>query len=142
MKRYLAMALSSLLACALLAGCGGEDKPKPKPPKPPKGSATGAKAPDKVKSADVTAAKVRAAAERAAAYLAAGQNKDGSYGEPPNFSGMVGVTGLAVVALVESGAAPGGREGPAVQKALKFMLEHRQPDGGIGVFRGLFQVFF
>ena len=133
MKRCLHSAAAVLAAGLFLLGCGGEDKPKPKPPKPPKGSGTGAKAPDRVKSADVTAAKVRAAAKRAAAYLAAGQNKDGSYGEPPNFSGMVGVTGLAVVALVESGAAPGGKEGPAVQKALKFMLGHRQPDGGIYV---------
>jgi squalene-hopene/tetraprenyl-beta-curcumene cyclase len=116
--RNFVLVLGSL---AILAGCGGEDEARPpKPPKPPAGE-TG--------KVEVSPKTVRAAAGKAAGFLVSKQNADGSFGE---MGPSVGMTGLAVLALAETGA--GGEPAKkAVEKAVAWMLKHKQPDGGVYV---------
>ena len=75
---------------------------------------------------------VQKAAKKGAEFLVKKQNADGGFGE---FKGQpassVGYTGLVVAALVESGTAPGGKDGEVVKKAVEFILKQKQPDGGI-----------
>lgn len=70
-------------------------------------------------------AAIKAAIDKATAYLVeTGQADDGS------FSAQVGpaVTALTVAGLVKSGTPV---EAPAVQKAVRYLLSFKQPDGGI-----------
>jgi squalene-hopene/tetraprenyl-beta-curcumene cyclase len=135
---------SSLAFCILVvaatAGCGGDSPGKRgaaggKAPVKPAGSGGGAaagpragsQAPAKGAAGEVTAAAVKAAAEKAAGFLVSKQNPDGSFGRK---GPLVGMTGLVVIALAETGA--GGEAGKAaVEKAVKWMLGNRQKDGGV-----------
>jgi len=130
MKQFLTPSLFAVLLVATV-GCGDSRSPAaPRPPKPPAGgSKGGSKAAAAPKPAGVTAAEVRAAAKKAAGALVAMQNKDGSFGK----QGIsVGMTGLAVISLAETGA--GGAAGDAaVQKGVACMLKFKQPDGGVYV---------
>lgn len=81
---------------------------------------------------EVKRADVMKTAQKAADFLVKQQNADGGFG---TFKGQpassVGYTGLVVAALVESGTAPGGKDGDLVRKAVDYMLKQRQPDGSI-----------
>ncbi|MCA8990235.1 MAG: terpene cyclase/mutase family protein, partial [Planctomycetaceae bacterium] len=57
-------------------------------------------------------------------YLEAHQNADGSWSKPE----ILGITALATTALLENGYSP---EHPAVQKALNYLLQFKQENGGI-----------
>jgi len=122
MRSYcVSVLLAATFALGLPAARGGEQIPGAEPP---------AKTPDAVKPADVTAEKVRAGIKKAGAFIAGKQNADGGFGE---FGPSVGMTGLAVVALVESGAAADEAVKKTVEKAVEFILKNRQPDGGVYV---------
>ncbi|MHC4914065.1 MAG: prenyltransferase/squalene oxidase repeat-containing protein [Planctomycetota bacterium] len=131
--------VTAVLALALLAGCGKDTGPAPEPPAGDGAQAPKAPTPEPakpaalpkarppVKAADVTAENVRAAAEKAAAFLVSKQKEDGSFGE---FGPSVGMTGLAALALAESGVG-GDAAKKAVERAIAFILANKQPDGGI-----------
>lgn len=57
-------------------------------------------------------------------YLKANQNADGSWSQPK----IIGITALVTTSLLESGLSP---EDPTVSKALQFLLQYTQDDGGI-----------
>jgi squalene-hopene/tetraprenyl-beta-curcumene cyclase len=83
-------------------------------------------------SGEVKRADVIKTAQKAADFLVKQQNADGGFGifkDQPASS--VGYTGLVVAALVESGTAPGGKDGELVRKAVDYILKQRQPDGSI-----------
>jgi hypothetical protein len=72
------------------------------------------------------------ATERGLAFLANTQNRDGSFGDSPQFQGNLAVTSLAAMALMAGGHTPGrGPYGGGVLRALQFILskEQREPAG-------------
>ncbi len=72
------------------------------------------------------------AVDRGLQYLAATQNRDGSFGDTQMFHGNLAVTSLAALALMAGGHLPGrGQYGDAVKRALTFVLskEQRSPEG-------------
>ena len=70
-----------------------------------------------------------AARDKAMAWLKGQQEADGSYGEAMVKENRVGLTALAVRALITSKGVTA--DDPAVAKAVAFILAHAQPDGGI-----------
>ncbi|TVR43949.1 MAG: hypothetical protein EA402_08370 [Planctomycetota bacterium] len=73
-----------------------------------------------------TRAEVRALAEQAKAWILDQQQEDGSF-----FSGdmfKLGITVFSALGLIENGIDP---KDERIQKALEWILSHRQPDGGI-----------
>lgn len=83
------------------------------------------------------AAKAETSAKSAVEYLLASQDEAGSWaaampgpdGTPNPNPGCVGVTGLALMALLDHGVAP---DHAAVKKAVAFLLAQRQPTGEFG----------
>jgi len=69
------------------------------------------------------------ARDKAVAWLKSQQEADGSYGEKMVKENRVGLTALALRALITSKGVTA--DDPAVAKAVAFILAHRQPDGGI-----------
>lgn len=69
------------------------------------------------------------AIDRGLAYLARTQNRDGSFGERPQFYGNVAVTSLAALALMSGGNQPGrGIYATNVQRALLYVLSREKRD--------------
>jgi hypothetical protein len=67
---------------------------------------------------------VQRAIDRGLAYLAAAQNRDGSYGDRPQFHGNVAVTSLAALAFMSGGHFPGrGGFGATVQRTLLYVID-------------------
>jgi len=70
------------------------------------------------------------AVEKGLAYLHTSQNKDGSWGSG-SYSRDVGITGLAVMALMSQGNVPGsGKYGDNVRKGTAFLLKSVNPNTG------------
>lgn len=130
MNRFWTLTMTALLTCSLLVGCGGgggdeeqeagEGAGAPAGPAGPAGPAA---------AGQVSSAKVDAALKKAVEFVLARQNPDGGFGEPPNFSPNVGITGLTLVSLVESGQV--NKDDEAVKDAVAFILRHKKPDGSI-----------
>jgi len=87
------------------------------------------------------------AVERGLAFLANTQNRDGSFGDAPQYRGNLAVTSLAGLALMAGGHLPGrGAYGDTVLRALQFVLKNEQkspagflnhqPAGPIGFRQG------
>lgn len=75
-------------------------------------------------SADDQAATLRQMREKAINYIRSSQNEDGSWTSPM----APGLTGLVVTGALENGVKV---DDPMIQKALKHIVGHVQPDGGI-----------
>ena len=74
----------------------------------------------------------RRAALQGLRYLARTQNRDGSWSGGSGLSRNVGVTGLAVMALLSSGSQPGrGEFGPHIDRGLDFLVVSVRRDGYI-----------
>lgn len=71
-------------------------------------------------------AEVQRLADQAAAWLRAQQQEDGSFLPGDRFK--LGITTVAVNALLDAGAAP---DDPAIERATNLILTFVQPDGGI-----------
>ncbi len=79
---------------------------------------------------------VQKAIDRGLAFLAATQNRTGSFGDRIQFSGSIAVTSLAALALMSAGHFPGrGEYGTNVLQALRYILdqEKRSPLGFINL---------
>jgi len=74
---------------------------------------------------------VKSACDRGANWLIDHQNKDGGYGPQQGGSSTVGITALVVTSLARSPRAYRETDGPYISAAVKFLLAHRQEDGGI-----------
>ena len=72
------------------------------------------------------------AVERGLAYIAANQNRDGSWGDGSGrYSRHVGIAGIANLALMANGNVPGrGRYGKNVDDGLRFILRHTSDHSG------------
>jgi len=70
------------------------------------------------------AALLKETRQKGIAYLKSSQNADGSWSQPK----IIGITALATTALLENGLSP---EDPTVAKALDFLLQYKQDNGGI-----------
>lgn len=80
--------------------------------------------------AGVDQAAVQKAVEKGLAFVHAQQNKDGSWGSG-SYSRDVGITGLAVMALMSQGNVPGsGKHGDDVRKGVSFILKNVNANTG------------
>ncbi|MBN1417979.1 MAG: terpene cyclase/mutase family protein [Planctomycetes bacterium] len=75
--------------------------------------------------------RIKSACDRGCNWLIDHQNKDGGYGPQQDGHSTVGVTALVVTALARSPRAYREVDGPYISDAVRFLLEHRQEDGGI-----------
>jgi len=72
----------------------------------------------------------RTAIDRGLGWLASQQAPDGAYGTLSHYGPHVGITGLAGMAFLSNGDAPGrGRYGANVENALAFILAHGSESG-------------
>ena len=70
------------------------------------------------------------AVERGLAWLADQQEEDGSFGSLSHYGRHVGITGLAGLAFMSDGNAPGrGRYAHAVEGCIAFVLDHSSESG-------------
>ena len=80
--------------------------------------------------AGVDQAAVQKTVEKGLAYIHAQQNKDGSWGSG-SYSRDVGITGLALMALMSQGNVPGsGKYGDDVRKGVSFILKNVNANTG------------
>jgi len=68
---------------------------------------------------------VAASVQRGVDYLLKNQKEDGSW------DNHIGITGLAATALMKLPGDNPHKQGPAVKKALEYIVGHAKPDGGI-----------
>ncbi|MGE3166357.1 MAG: prenyltransferase/squalene oxidase repeat-containing protein [Planctomycetota bacterium] len=71
--------------------------------------------------------RVATSIDRGCNWLIDHQNPDGSYGRFPD----VGITAFAIEALARSPRAYREQHGPAISKAVEYLLANRHPDGSI-----------
>jgi hypothetical protein len=119
--------LNALLALALaFYGCGSKSETPEKAPasKPGAGETTNQKAPA---DDEARLKQYNAALREAAQWLLAQQKENGAFAE----HAAVGITGLAVSALLNAPNADELRTHPRVQKAAKFLDSMQQEDGAI-----------
>ncbi len=112
-----------LVMMLVAGGCSRTETPKPAPGTETKTDKA------EVKSQGVSAGKL---IDRGLSYLCAKQSPDGAYrGKDANPAFDIGTTGLVLKALASSDRAYRETDGPFVSKAVKFLLDNRQADGGI-----------
>lgn len=114
-------------------GAGNETQERPLQPPPPEtepsehSRTSGSGAP----VIEITP-ELNEAVRRGLAYLAAQQNKDGSFGTHPRYGRNVAVTGLCALAFMADGHLPGrGEYGDVVAGALDFVLDNTNDNGVI-----------
>lgn len=79
-------------------------------------------------SGQVDRSKAKDAIDRGANWLIDQQREDGSYG---SYRGDVGITAIVLRALADCPRGYREEDGPFISSAIQYLLNNRQPDGGI-----------